>query len=602
MPRDGLRLHASAGNPALRRAFAYTLPPPRARRSAVQSRCRARYAGARLTLAGPRLMKRPVPPTQTPSPAPATGRTATANVALGYVGVLLTIGLVWMIATPPGVFSDSVFGFLVMRSMERGAPANHTLSVDVDDIAVDVAEFTAWWTPGQYAIPMLFGALGLDLGESLRITILLGWLIGGLGLWRLLRALAFSREASAVSLAVLVSQSYVLDWSRFYHGGGLLEWAYLPWFALLALRCRSFAWSQVLPLALGLMLGIFFKSSFAILGACVLASVLWLEVQAAGGPLRPRSIGLASRAGAAVLLALAAFYAYISSGDSPAGGRAQGGLQLDLREFLFAAAGPLNSVFDLWTLYVPPSEAVTWTADGISAPLLLTGVATVALLFAIARYADCSREYVALAAGVYAFGVASYTLAWLIDLEISFNARHFRGIGLFLVPGSVALLMGLRTRVARAAGLALIAALCLVSAARFAYPTERDPLARPVGPAGFSHIYASQAAVDALAEIDAALDSGNALIAVPWPQMALDIQHARVFDMRLALRGAEAFQHAVYFGRVDDLVVVIPMQDDARGATPVLLRAFREHREWRRIRPDVEDYVFMHSGRSSGLD
>jgi hypothetical protein len=149
--------------------------------------------------------------------------------------------------------------------------------------------------------------------------------------------------------------------------------------------------------------------------------------------------------------------------------------------------------------------------------------------------------------------------------------------------------------------LGVLALLCLLPALRFVAPSEPDPLMRPVGVAGFSHIYASQAAIDALAELDAQLEPGNNLIGVPWPQMALDVRHSRVFNMRTALLGAEFYRHKLFFGRVHNLVVVLPRHTEERGGTQMVVGAFREHGDWRRIRPEVEDFVFMYSGPSDDL-
>ena len=56
-----------------------------------------------------------------------------------------------------------------------------------------------------------------------------------------------------------------------------------------------------------------------------------------------------------------------------------------------------------------------------------------------------------------------------------------------------------------------------------------------------------------------------------------------------------------FFGRVHNLVVVLPRAIHERGGTEAVLGAFREHDDWRRIRSEVEDYVFMHSGSDEAL-
>jgi hypothetical protein len=526
------------------------------------------------------------------------------KLAWGYVAIVLTIGLAWMIASPPGIVSDSVSGFLAMRSMERGAAFNHTFVLNPDDITVDNSNFTSWWSPGQYLVPMTIGSLGFDLGQSMLITILLAWLIGVAGFALLWRRLGFSPEVTAISMAVLVSQSYVLDWSRFYHGGELLQWSFLPWFILLALRCRELKWHQVAALALGLILGIVFKSAFAIVGASVIASVLFLEVAERGGPLRLRALSLTARAAVAVGIALAALWFYVSQGNSPAGQKPWTLSSIAVRELLFAAAGPLNSLFGLWKSYIPLTETYVWPAPGLTWPLLQVSLISVLLLYFIIRFSGSSREYLTLLVGVYVCVVAAFSLAFSLDLLISFNERHFRMAGVLFIPGFVAMLNRIPFRAGRFASLGLLAALSLSLTFHFAFPTQDDPRARPVSTSGFSHIYATQAALDALSALDEQLGPGNNLIGVPWPQLALDVQNSRIYNMRLALVGEEYFRHRIFFGRVDNLIVMIPAEMEERGASEVILRIFKEHRDdWLQIRPvpEVEDYVFMYSGGPGNL-
>lgn len=527
----------------------------------------------------------------------------TTKLAWGYVAIVFTIGLGWMLVTPPGVFSDSVSGFLTMRSMERGAPFNHTFLVNEDDIARDDSQFTAWWTPGQYVVPMIVDLAtggGLDLGENLIATTLMTWAVGLFGFFRLFRRLGFSSEVAALSIAVLVSQSYVLGWGRFYHGGEQLQWCFFPWFVLLAVRWRSLRLHQVLGLAAALTFGIFLKSAFAIVGSAVVASVLWHELSGREKPLSVQALSLCSRASAAVGLALAALWAYTRLGTSPAGRTSWSVSSIDLSETMFAVAAPVSTLFDLWTRYMPNHESDELLTTNFDA-LFLIAFVSVVLLWAIVRFSGAQRIYLSLVVGVYACLVASFSLAFALDLLISFHVRHFRLGGVLFVPGAIAMLFRIPFRVVRLALLGAMAAMCVILVIHFCYPRDGDPMARPVGAAGFSHIYASQGALDALARIDERLGFGNNLIAVPWPQLALDVENSRVFDLRTALLGAEYFRHKIFFGHVDNLVLVLPAYDDESGATPMMTRTFRQHDDWRRIHAEVDDFVFMYSGNDDDI-
>ena len=84
----------------------------------------------------------------------------------------------------PGVFSDSAFGFLVLKSMEEGAGFNTGSMPDPENIAEDRQEFMTWWSPGQYLVPSFVTQLGLIFGRAIVLTVLLSTI---LGLWGWLR-------------------------------------------------------------------------------------------------------------------------------------------------------------------------------------------------------------------------------------------------------------------------------------------------------------------------------------------------------------------------------------------------------------------------------
>ena len=501
-----------------------------------------------------------------------------------------------MAISPPGIFSDSVSGFRVMRSMEQGAPLNHTYHVDEDDIASDLSDFTSWWTPGQYAVPWTFRLLGFDLGDSMRMTVALAWCLGLAGYWILWRSLDFRPDVAATSLAVIVSQPYVLGWGRFYHGGELLIWSYLPWFALLVLRLRGERFYEPLLLGLAMVFGIFLKSVFFIIGAAVVGGILVSRLSAAQEFFSKASLRGVRNVLLSILLSLLAFWFYTSGGRSPAGARPWELAFPDLQEVLFAAAAPLGSVFDMAALIVPKTESVEWPFAGLGLPLLALSVVTWFLIGLILRYGSCRREYYGLAFGVYFGVVLAFSAAWSLDLLISFNVRHFRLAGVLLIPGIVALLLQCTGR--RWSTFFFIALLgaSICSVWIFAIVDFRKPLNRAVGPSGFSHIYVDQTALDALVELDVEFEGTRGLIGVPWPQMGLDVMHSRVLDMGTGISGVQSYKHKVLFGEVDHLLVILPANRADPASTESVLRAFRGHSGWRRIHPEIQNYLFMYSG------
>lgn len=539
----------------------------------------------------------PTTPDSPPATRPWVVRTVQAGLAaLGIAGV------VWMAVSPPGIFSDSVSGFLVLRSMEHGAAFNQTLSVDPDDIAHDRSEFTSWWTPGQWIVVWPFTATGLSLGTGITIATALAWAAGILGWWTLFRRLDFDDTVTSVSVALVAIQPWVIGWALFYHGGAILQWAVFPWFGALALRGRAFRWIDVLLLSAALVVGIMAKSSFLIVGVAALAGALATGLLEPGAPRGAPAVARVMRSALVVAAGLAALYAYSALGRSPAGTRPWRLVDVATHEVLFALAAPLNSVFDLWRLYIPPSESVQWVLGDIRTGLVVTLLLEGLVLGLVLRLGRDLRRYTIFATVVVVLVAGAYAVAYSLDLLISFHVRHARVAGLLLVPGVVAAVArleprGLRVAVATAS-LASCAGMTVWSLGSLGF----DPLARPVGPAGFSHVYAGQDVVDAIAEIDTRLAGRDALIAVPWPQLGLEVRHVRLFDTRAALEGPEEFRHELYYGRVDDLVVIAPAPNGESAFAEVIAHSFREHDGWRRIRPELEGYVFLYSGDATDLE
>ena len=519
-----------------------------------------------------------------------------------YLVVVIALAAVAMLKSPPGLFSDSVSGFLVLQSMERGAPFNHTLDVDPDSISVDLSEFTSWWVPGQYLVVWPFNALGLELGTSLILITLLAWGSGLAGYLLLFRALKLATREAWMAIALVMSQPYVLGYARFYHGGDLLQWAFFPWFALAVLRSSNLSWSRIPLVFLLFGSGIFLKSSFLILGSLTLGA-FWVNHFRETGYRFPRDLVLH---GFKIVLILGsgalALAAYSSLGETPMSQSARTGITLDLQEILFAAAAPVNSLFGLWQIYIPDVESTEWRLGSIATPLIISALVGVGWWVVILRFLRGFETYKILLFVLYSGTILSFALAYTLGIEISFQVRHFRAAGLMLLPGTVALIRQVEWRPIQWIMAGGLGAYCAIAILLFWFPLSRDPDQRPVGPSGFSHIYAGQDLLHALSRIDAELPHGNNLIAVPWPQLALDIRRNRTLNLRKAFPTPQHFAYAMYYGQVDNLIVIIPDEwaSDERQRQR-LLDAFKEHRHWQSIYPGIDGYVIMHSGSYSGF-
>ena len=100
------------------------------------------------------------------------------KILLALACITCVLGLLLFIA-PSSIFPDPGWGFLVMRSMQRGAHFNTLVSPNPDNITLDQEKFLSWWSPGQYLAPYFFQTvLRLTTGKAVAVTIFLCSLLG----------------------------------------------------------------------------------------------------------------------------------------------------------------------------------------------------------------------------------------------------------------------------------------------------------------------------------------------------------------------------------------------------------------------------------------
>src|SRR5262245_58667128 len=102
---------------------------------------------------------------------------ATPLISL-LVPIILFVLSLWI---RPTIYTDSGWGFLVLRSMQEGGPFNAIVAPAPANIAGDITTFNGWWSPGQYMVPGFFVWLGADYGLAMSLTTLIATIIGVIG-------------------------------------------------------------------------------------------------------------------------------------------------------------------------------------------------------------------------------------------------------------------------------------------------------------------------------------------------------------------------------------------------------------------------------------
>lgn len=507
---------------------------------------------------------------------------------------------------PPSIDADPCWGFLVMHNMEMGHPFNMLLSPDVTNIARNHYDFLSWWSPGQYLLPYFFKALlHLNIGHTVVTTVIFCNLFGLAGFYLLFKQLGFTRWLAALSIAFIASQMFFLLPFVYFMGGEVVLFAFIGWFLYGCCCIKKLTWPVLALIFAAGLVGFCSKSSFLWMYAAGLACI-WLNLsinETAGHPVykaksNPAAVtrGLKKAAGVwlknAVLLAipficaLAVIYVfYLSKSDNPTSD--QGPMLLLPETFGFPLASPVLSGFSV---------------DELTGGLIGEGFAPMfahnwAILF-ICTAAFCSLAYLAFIAKLwpnkqypliaivfYAVATVFFGYMYLKQATISYEARHFRVVGILCIPGFIYLCY--KTRAGRVAFFLLWTVFIYMGyngvKERFA---ENHAASR--GVSDLSQPGYDKATMAEIEKLDA-LHRNNAIFMVMSPDIAIEVQHNRVipFDEDTP---DDVVADLKYAGKAGTIYILLPERYVTNGRGLVLMKSFinYHHFKFKQLSPGYE--------------
>jgi hypothetical protein len=477
---------------------------------------------------------------------------------------------------PPEVDVDPGNGFLVLRSMQRGAAFNRLLLPDPADITRNVQEVLAWWTPGQYLVPGLFESLGFRIGTAICLTVLIATLGGLVGWMRVATRIGAPSRVTNQFLLALATVYFVPHGFRVYNGGEVLLFGCTPWafLALLyALQC-----GPVLAFGLTLLVGavlFFVKLSGLVVLAAVVVGLTTVEV-ASTKRLAPSVMAMWL---ASITLALLVWRFWLSRGASPlTSPPAPYYPNFNPIAFSIAAAG-FSGVSALMMTASLASRPLPPALPSNAVPVFAM-LAVLAAVWTGRRLLQTAHRRWTITLGMM---ILSYTTVlaglYLAGSDVSFEERHLRFAGilfflLFLLAAST------RTSVARYSG-PLVAGLFAVYGA-FSYAKGIPRILRERitdASTGLSVRVASPAVLDYLRSrrLDDTTREGPVVV-VPV-QVAVNLPGFRVIPYHL-------LDKARWNGRVERIYVV-PRDDTLTSArADTVLSAFPSYdrRSWGEVR------------------
>jgi len=476
---------------------------------------------------------------------------------------------VFLYLSPPALFPDPAWGFQVMRSMQMGAHFNLLVKPDQADISRNTAEFLTWWAPGQYLIPWFFKFFGCNTGQAAAITITLCQLLGLSGFYCFFKKIGFSPLIAALSIAFIACQQFYALNYIFYNGGEILLFAFTGWFLYGCIDLQKPGLRLFLFVLFAGWLGFFCKSSVMWVYIAGLF-FLWLRLSL---PQRSLSSHIKNGVWIAIpaLTALITIYIFFSSkGQNPAS--VSGQLKLVWQTFSFPLASPLLAGFSLDDLahgLLFHSGTPIFSQPVAILIIVVLAFISLILVFAIIRLVP-NNDYKLLILVFYAISLSFFSYAYLRQMAISYEARHYRVIGIIVTPG-IFYLLG-QWKVGYQACFGLIW-LCIAWSS-FHYLAKGYRLNEEKGVrgiSGFAQQFIDLPSLHQVMTLDNEYHDAEAIFAFTSNDIGLEIQHNRI----ITLENIADYDHInledyEYDGHAGPLYILLPISYQGEKADTIL--------------------------------
>jgi len=507
-----------------------------------------------------------------------------------FVTALLTLVIsVLTFIHPPALYPDTAFGFQVLRNMRMGGEFNILPRPDQADISKSLHYFLAWWSPGQYLVPYLFIKLfGLNIGKAVAVTVGISSLIGQCGFYHLFKKLGFTPLQAALSIFFIACQQFYVIPYVFYNGGEILIFAFMGWFLLGCTAINKINWQLGAFVLLSGLIGFFCKSAFIWLYGAGLI-YLWIKLSDREKIVKWLLNGVAI-AVPSILSLVIIYFGYLSKGETPTSGAA--GLKPTIEAFAFPIASPLLagfSVDDLTNGLIFHADKPIFNPQWTIIILMLLAVGSVTLFIGILKKVP-HKNYRLLICILYAVAFLFFCSQFLLQADISYEARHFRILGIMIIPGTLYLLGKAPVAAQAAFGIVwlLIAGTTIYF---FAKGYHRNAFETAHGSSGVAHLFIDQTTLNYITRLDG--QYANARFVFVSPDIALEIKHNNIISLN-PIDDDLVIDHDYYdhSGHPGPLYLVLPASYMGTKAN-ALMGAFKDYHNFTIIMPGKSSIIYQ---------
>jgi len=507
---------------------------------------------------------------------------------------------IMVFVVPPGFDPDSGWGFMVMHNMERGAAFNRLLTPNPANIANNNISFLSWWSPGQYMVAYILRLLlGVTNGHAISLTIAASYLSGLTGFYLLFKKLGFSPLIAALSIGFIATQLFFVQQFVYYNGGELLLFAFIGWFLYGCFSFDRVTWCTIAFIFLAGLAGFFCKSSVLWMLAAGLCC-MWVNISIKQGRVKTGSLLLHKESivswlknGLLLLLPLIAVVVvvnvfYLAKGANPSS--AYGQVQVTPEAFLFPLAAPLVAGFSIDELvdgliYQPDGHTLSYSAAiGILAGLFLICIFFVRTLVK----SGSPRPYILAFVSFYLFGCAFFCFMYLRQYNISYEARHFRILGILAIPGVIHLL--LKWRISK---VIFIGGWCLITWLSIGYLSREFAYNRGAarGNLGLSEQLYDPLTMKEILKLDREYQ-GDAVFVLMSPDIGAEIVNNRVIVMNTETAPNAVFSGVCYKGKGGPIFILVPAAFCTSDIKPALNKMFSGYRNFSAKRLSAGYYLY----------
>jgi hypothetical protein len=497
----------------------------------------------------------------------------TAYLILGItLAVTLIIGIFSYLA-PPAIFPDPSWGFQVMRSMEMGGGFNLLIGPDQEDISKNSALFLTWWSPGQYLVPYLFkNLLSINTAQASVLTIVFSELIGLLGFFAFFKKIGFKPLLAAASVAFIACQQFYIIPYAFYNGGEVLMFAFAGWLLYGCFHFKQISAGMLLFVLVAGWLGFISKSSMMLVYASGLFC-MWINMSP---PKKDYAAWIknALAIGIPFVISVACIYVFfLSKGSNPASAH-NAGWRVIWETFSFPLASPLLagfSVDDLAKGLVYSPDGAIFTHSGTILILLALAIISILLITCIMRFVPYA-QYRLVVIVYYVVLVLFFSYAFVSQAAISYEGRHFRIIGLLVIPGALYLIS--QTRIVYRAAFGLLwLYITYSSIARLYSDYQYNKNEAVHGITGLTQQFIDQPTLNYLMQADR--QQRNAIFVFTSADLGLEIIHNRIISIEpLGLDVKVDFEDYLHKGHAGPLYIMLPSDYEKNGRATFIKKCF----------------------------